>query len=416
MTAKFALLSVTLLGAALCSATAVVGGEDKPPPPTDQGRKEIEKLIDQLGSDDFKVREEATRRLMERDDAVPALERAAKSDAAEVASRARKAIEAINKRMAKRGLRRAVGLLKKGQTDQFVEQVVTWREYMDEDCWKADVEHVEAIADAASEVSGGQFALTRKLPEGLHTLPWLDVTKLTFRHGDHYAVPKDEWISDKRIVAESIYIPKGLLRDSFLISRGPVETTYSQSYSVIFANENVKAGDKETGAIITNSLVVCDGDVSVTSSVENSVIFATGNVRVGWGIVNSVIICGGDVKWALKNPRCSAKKSVIREHKRNPLDFLNRVHFFDPTQVGIKVKTAGKGVRIEALAASKSFAQAGVRTGDYIVAVDGAKVTSTNAFRRLLRQRILESKPILLDIRRAEKPMRIQVDNVSESS
>src|SRR5690242_15716927 len=99
MTARLALLSMTLFGAALGSVCAV-GGEEKPP--AKQNREEIARLIDQLGSDKFKIREEATRQLMERDDALPALQQAAKSDNAEVVGRARKAIEAINKRLAKR--------------------------------------------------------------------------------------------------------------------------------------------------------------------------------------------------------------------------------------------------------------------------------------------------------------------------
>jgi hypothetical protein len=260
------MLSVTLLGVALGSIYAL-GGEEKPPPR--EGREVIDKLIEQLKSDKFKVREEATRQLAERDDALPALQRAAKSGDAEVAGRARKVIEAINKRLAKRALRRAAGLLKKGQTDQFVEQVVRWREYMDEDCWKAAVDHVEAIADAASKASGGQFKLTRKLSKGLTTLPWLDVTKLAFQHGDHYTVPEGHFITYERVVAESVSVPGGLLRQSFLISRGQVETKYTQGWSVVFANGNVKAGDRKTHAFIGDCIVVCDGDVTATSGVAN---------------------------------------------------------------------------------------------------------------------------------------------------
>ena len=127
------------------------------------------------------------------------------------------------------------------------------------------------------------------------------------------------------------------------------------------------------------------------------------------GIENSVIICGGDVKLALEFPRASAKKSVIQERQRDPLDFLNLVHFFDPAQVGIEVKSMNEGVRVEALAAAKSFAGAGVREGDQIVAVDGVKLDSVEVFRRLLRRRMQESNLIALEIRRGDKPLRIVV-------
>jgi tetratricopeptide (TPR) repeat protein len=60
-------------------------------------RVDVEMLVDQLADERFGVRERAMRALIEvGEEALPALERAAKSDDAEVASRARRAIRAIS--------------------------------------------------------------------------------------------------------------------------------------------------------------------------------------------------------------------------------------------------------------------------------------------------------------------------------
>ncbi len=411
MTVRLALLSVVLFGAVLCSANVAAGGEDKPSPLAKQGREEIDKLIGQLKSNKFKDREEATRQLMERDDALPALREAAKSDDAEVASRARKAMEAINKRLAKRAFRRAAGLLKKGQTDQFVEQAVRWREYVDEDWWKAAVDHVHAINDEAVKASGGQFKLAKNLPQVKPTLPWVDIAKLRFVHTDHLKTEKGHFVKRERIVAESVTVPDGFIHESFIFCDGSVESKFNLAYAVVFANGNMRIGNPESLGSIGGCIVICDGNVT-TEGVDDSVILCTGNVSVGTDVRNSVIVSGGYVKMGLTFPGSSAKNSLIQEHQCDP---LHCIHFFDPTQVGIEVKSTKEGVRVEALAAARSFAKAGIRKGDQIVAVDGVEIHSAEAFRRLLRRRMQETDSILLEIRREGKPLRIEVGGVGET-
>jgi hypothetical protein len=388
----------------------LLGGRGDPPggllhadEPAKQSREEIDKLIAQLKSDTFKVREEAMRQLMERDDALPALRTAAKSDDVEVVRRAQQAIDAINKRLAKRAIRRAIALLKKGQTDQFVEQVVPWRDYVDEECWKAAVDHVKAIADEASKVSGGRFKLPKSVPRNKYTLPWVDITKLPFvACAQRKAVYH---INDERIIAGSIVAGAHIHR-SFLICTGAVESKFTLRWVTVFANGNLSIGNGENLGSIDDSIVVCDGNVTATAAVINSTILCTGNVKVGARVQDSVIVSGGDVKIGFAFPDATAKNSVIQDHQSDPLKLI---HFFEPAQVGIEVKSTKEGVRVEALAAAKSFAQAGVRQGDRVVAVDGVKIDSAETFRHLLRRRMQESNPILLETRRKDKLMRFEV-------
>jgi predicted metalloprotease with PDZ domain len=141
------------------------------------------------------------------------------------------------------------------------------------------------------------------------------------------------------------------------------------------------------------------------------VILATGTVRVGSVVNDSVILGGSEVKVGVdlapgNGQGVPVKNSVIRPHQRDPLDFI---HFWDLAEQGIKVKASRQEVRVEEVTAGKCFAQAGVRKGDRLVAVEGVKVVSAEGLRRLLRRRIQESKVIRLEIRREEKQLQMDM-------
>jgi S1-C subfamily serine protease len=118
------------------------------------------------------------------------------------------------------------------------------------------------------------------------------------------------------------------------------------------------------------------------------------------------------VRQGLDFPGARAKNSLIQEHQRDP---LNVVHFFESTQFGIEVKASRNGLLVERVVAAQPFGRAGVRMGDQVVAVDGTTVDSAQAFRRVLRQRMGDSNPVLLDVRREDKPLRIEVRCLAEA-
>ncbi len=398
MSAGKSLLLLTLLGSGLGAWGVCAQDRGGPLAPEKQRREEIDKLIGQLSSDDFRVREEAVRRLKEMDDALPALREAAKSGDAEVAKRARQVIEVIGQRQAKREIDRALALLKQGKTDQFVEWAVRRRDCLNEDCWKAALEHAQAIADAAGKASGCKFK----------ALPKVDVAKLT------PPVDLGDAIQRGRLAAESVVMEK-LIQDSFLVSSGGIETKKATppllQRCVVFANGGITLGDKDWSGMITDSLIVCDGDLA-TTLVRNSVVLAAGNVSLGCAASDSVIVSGGTVREGLDFPGARATNSLIQEHQRDP---LNLVHFFDSTRVGIEVKASRIGLLVETVVAAQPFGRAGVRKGDRVMAVDGTTVASAQAFRRALRRRLGDANPVLLDIRREDKPLRIEVRGLAEA-
>src|SRR5262249_34226021 len=105
-----------LLGAA---DPAALGTPDETP---------VERLIERLGHDDFEVREQATRELSARDDALPAVRRALGSPDAEVRRRAARIVEDLESRRARRLIQGTVGLANDGAVDEVVERVVVWKE------------------------------------------------------------------------------------------------------------------------------------------------------------------------------------------------------------------------------------------------------------------------------------------------
>jgi HEAT repeat protein len=86
MLVRISLLSLTVFAFVLVIDAGSAADKDKPAPSEKQRREEIDKLIKQLNAEDFKLRESATRQLMKRDDALPALREAAKSEDAEVSA------------------------------------------------------------------------------------------------------------------------------------------------------------------------------------------------------------------------------------------------------------------------------------------------------------------------------------------
>ncbi len=88
--------------AILLSADSGPGGKPPPLPVKKDRDAQIAALIDQLGSKTFQVREAATRKLMEMDDALPALRRIGKNSDLEVSRRANRIMAVIESRLAER--------------------------------------------------------------------------------------------------------------------------------------------------------------------------------------------------------------------------------------------------------------------------------------------------------------------------
>src|SRR5947209_7664636 len=105
----------------LLIAPFTVRAEDKPKTPVDP--KAIQKLVEQLGSDDFDTRENAVKGLLELDEAaLPALQAATKSTDAEIRQKAGELVVTITARIEDRAVQKVLADLNPVGLEKFIER------------------------------------------------------------------------------------------------------------------------------------------------------------------------------------------------------------------------------------------------------------------------------------------------------
>jgi hypothetical protein len=361
----------------------------------------VKHLVERLSSDSFEEREEASRQLAEREDAIPQLQAALSSPDAEVRRRARAILEQLELRQAKRGLEKAASLVDSGEVDQAVERLVRWA---DQDPGGKSLEAVMRFAGKLVEREQKQFGMTKsELFEGS---PIGDFTTFVKSHHPLFLNSRQHLIckEDHPMV---ILRASGVTRRSerggvIIVSSGDVILSGDCLHSsVIVATGSVIL---EKGAI--GSVIVCDGDVIIKdmpeACVANCIIAARGNVNMASNshAYFSAIFSGGNVNHAPLNP--SRVRCVIRENEPNALGL---VKFFDPAKIGIEVTTAKEGVEVKVVGKGSAFASAGVQPGDILTGISGKQVNSPETFRRHLRTVLANGTPFTITARRSEKTL-----------
>ncbi len=369
-----------------CSAREPAGGE--------QG---IDELIAQLGSQDFSLREAAKRRLMEREDAIPALRRACKSADAEVARRAQDILDALSRNGEERDFARLADLAKRGAVDQAIERFVRREKWHDEPaCW-------QVIADLEGKLND----LERKTFGSVSMGPGYKI-RVTDKDARGFVSQQDLKIVASRPASQEMWKGRAVLRAeeiakgeeialSLFALSGNIKVHHIDDCAV-FAGGSIEADD------ISNALIVCDGDVTVLyGALKRSLVIARGTVRCERVIENARIISCGEVKY--KRAEWVVNSKIV-EKEAKPLGFVT---FFDPAEVGIKVEKADGGARVKEAAQGKRFAAAGLRAGDLITALDGDAVKDAESFRRLLRARLAVDADMVLKVRRGEQTIPLRV-------
>jgi hypothetical protein len=357
-------------------------------PPTRQSTEQsIAGWIEQLGDDDFEVREEATRQLLKRDEALAALRRARQSPDLEVRKRASEILQVFKRRRARRGLDRAVALAKDGQADQVFERLLRWREFDQEQIGGRAVLH---LAWKLAQLEQRRF---NKI-----TTPLVRVLPLREFQSRAAGVAKKPFPLGLQIEPKA---PLSVLDVSkrILVAPGDVRIRRDSGPGVILAGGSVDAG------LLMLSVIVCDGTFRLSGVMDNCVIVARGavNCRDCLGLSGCLIISGGKVELPKKD---FSRYITVKENEATPLGF---VKFFEPAQVGIEVVSARAGLLVKAVAKAKPFARAGVQSGDAVLALAGTKVASPDAFRKLLRRTLAEGEDIRLTVGRGGKTLDLLV-------
>ncbi len=136
-----------------------------------------------------------------------------------------------------------------------------------------------------------------------------------------------------------------------------------------------------------------------------------------WNVSGSVILSGGPVRPANKGgiianstiisaSTVEVPKEVKQTNsivKQNQPDALGPVHFFEPAEVGIEVDMVKNAVQVKNLDAAKSFAKAGLKAGDVLLALDKAAAKSPAEFRKQLRHSLAGTVPLIFEVRRAAR-------------
>jgi hypothetical protein len=366
MTTRTQRLILLLAGAAAFLVTLAPAQQSAPPPRPGE-KPTIEELIEQLNSDSFKAREAASRALLERPDALPALQQALHSMHPEVRRRAQLLLAAWDAQTREPRLNRALVYIKNGDVVDFIDLLVPLEPYADERPWQELRELARrSVARANKEVGTritvwGVNGLENPVPGGPGPLCGL--------------IP-DQDLYRRRIAAREV-TGRRAIKDRLILSKGPVQANLWLIDSIVFANGDVTAGR------ISRSVVVCEGSIEIKYGALESLLIATGTIRAGG--------------------RLFSNNSTCVHLPRQDSDALGLLKFFDTRQVGVQLDEFREGLVVERVFPGKPCARAGMRAEDRIVAIDGTELRSPVTFRRLLRRLTLESKETVFTVVRDDK-------------
>jgi hypothetical protein len=233
---------------ALALTTARSDGQETPLP-KDNGTVQpavkadpakVAKLIEDLGSKDFKTRAKASQELAKLEEVPEALREAAKHADAEVAGRAKAAIAIITARVEQKAFEVMVKDLHKVELDQFVRRMVTDQNFASEPQWKIIETIARAVIKEANKLSGRQILAPDFAVNAMPRLLLNGETKNPVGVGGTAllstgATPYITSVSKCLVIVDGDFTGATGINDSLLIVRGNVGRVTSVSNSIILA-------------------------------------------------------------------------------------------------------------------------------------------------------------------------------------
>jgi hypothetical protein len=335
---------------------------------------DVQQLIQQLGDNDYLVRERASETLKTMPKAVAALRAALHSDDAEIRRRSANLLAAIRDQQLTLALGKMQQAKKDGKIDLFVEYATTLRaELTNETCPLYDLAQ-DIIREAKRRLFDDDVILLNLgqfMPRALYLSP-------------ERCFEKDAKENQNVIVTNSVSFDD-LVGDRGIISRDGVVAGHTFGYSLILSNGNAVVRGEDTS--IHGCLVLCDGDVEADT------------------IFRSVVVARGRVK----HKKCD--DSLIIEGERAA---LGKLSFFELSDVGLEVTKEDSRLRIKSLKEGSPFARCGFQAGDCLLTANGKKVESANDFRRVVRRHlaasVIEPKPLPVQAERDGKKIELTLE------
>jgi hypothetical protein len=352
-----------------------------------------EQLIENLGHPDFEIREQATQRLSEREDALPAVRQATLSPDAEVRRRAAGILEKLEARKVKRLLQGTTALADAGAVDEMLERMVRWGEADAEDVGcQAALRFVDKLLERENDKEFRPYVWERmKSPLGNHA-DYLKTVKPTLLASPLVLVEKPGTYLIRAGEVRWAAAPKP---KSLVFSTGPVRTL-GLTFAVVLAG-----GPVEADILVGESIIVCDGDCRLGEKMAiGSVIVAHGDVYCPKTITRCAIIASGSVHFKEKS---AAASNIVRENEPNAFGF---VRFFDPARIGLVTDPDAKDVRLKEVRQGTPYATAGLKAGDVVLSVGGKETPDREVFRKALRRARAEGE-VSFKIRRDGKTLEL---------
>jgi hypothetical protein len=360
MIARILCHSLMLAAIFVASVSPARDETPKAPPPRIKrlSSVEIERLIDRLGSADYRERESATETLKQRPEALPLLRSHLTTGNPEVKRRLDTILSTVMSREAAKRLDRLPDYVKHRQLDRLVETMVAWREYI-------TIEHDAHVRAFVKDI---YIAATRgkKHPQTADHLPEFK----TFAWHNRFD------IIDTPSVIDKIGFPlRGRGKGCGVIASDRIEGDGSFGDCVALCNGDVNV---MRGGIFC-SVLIATGTVRVTSA-DDSIIVCPGNVELSHGGSGAVIVSAGQVIAYGNQSWPDAEHSII--HERDT-EFFRTWNLYSTTEAGARLWSMFGVVVVGALTPDSPFAKAGIRPGDILARIDGSPIRSVRDANRL---------------------------------
>jgi hypothetical protein len=232
----------------------------------------VRRLVEQLKSNDFKIRQQAAKELSQLEEVPELLREAAKTGDLETRRRAQIAIKIITARIEEKAFQAMIADLHKVELDRFIRRMITDEKFAGDKQWQIVQTIAKAVTKKANELGGRPYEI-----------PDLDMASLPLAN---LAVDRVAF-NNKRILVNDPNIPMTSVRGCVMLCTGRTPRINGLNNSIVIVD-----GDFTRATVIHNSLLIVHGNVGRVTRVTNSIILATGNFEGATGCDDSFLQVG----------------------------------------------------------------------------------------------------------------------------
>jgi hypothetical protein len=342
-------------------------------------------------------REAATNKLTEDDLARPFLERLARSADAEVAARSRQIIA----RQDQAHFKRYIQYGQDGQVERMVEGLCNWTGSIDNaDFWK-EVQRV--VLGIWNRLGAEEFDRPSRPNDFLKNMERAKVAPV-FRR---LARPSAGQVLNGGFISPGPLAVDGHLANATVISTGPISVDGGSASVILLTTEDFTSGESYDSRV-AHFTIVSAGRVVLHRNVDSSLVIAHGDIdvtgcRIG-PLTNHFATAG---KLVGTDKLATGTKLRV---KLPPEDTLRLIHWFETSTVGFEATATDSGIKVCSVVPDSEAAEAGLKSGDLITALDGRPAEKAiDGFRKQLRRGSVQDR-CYLTVRRDGKSETLMLD------